>query len=413
MLISSRTALSMFSQTEKPPVSGLPIEIDRRRMRQLPDRRAKYEQALAVVMRIHQMAGLRSIPLPLASRGTTSSHAQGDTADLPAPEGYIWSLTSISQPVSKVAAPSNPINLSSPSSISILDQIGRTSALTPPTTVSPRADLRVMRDRSPPYTDLRPPVVRNDDVTSSSSSNYMNASSGGDPASKTSSILGRLPTQEDLKLSRPAREDDGSLPDIIPPGGFRASAPDKASATGYSHLLDAIAFPPGSGALVTLKARSTSSSPLLAMPMSDVLKNDVRDFSPSRQSTNSDILPAAPRPVRGDISKMSGDPEARSRLARPRQTVALEPSREQGIFGRSGAASPMPTLSSPDAHAGPREAVTASQVINLTGSLLVDGRRLGQITASNQARDISLPPRGPSRVNLRAVPIYSGVQIPS
>ncbi len=51
-------------------------------------------------------------------------------------------------------------------------------------------------------------------------------------------------------------------------------------------------------------------------------------------------------------------------------------------------------------------------VVNLTGDVIIDGRRLGRITASSQAREASLPARGPSRVNLRAVPIYSGTQIP-
>ncbi len=55
----------------------------------------------------------------------------------------------------------------------------------------------------------------------------------------------------------------------------------------------------------------------------------------------------------------------------------------------------------------------SSQVVNLTGAVMMDGRRLGRITASSQARDASLPARGPSRVNLRAVPIYSGMKIPS
>ena len=53
------------------------------------------------------------------------------------------------------------------------------------------------------------------------------------------------------------------------------------------------------------------------------------------------------------------------------------------------------------------------QVINLSGGVMLDGHRLGRLTASSQAREASLPARGPSRVNLRAVPIYSGMQIPS
>lgn len=54
-----------------------------------------------------------------------------------------------------------------------------------------------------------------------------------------------------------------------------------------------------------------------------------------------------------------------------------------------------------------------SQTINIVGALTVDNRRLGHLTASSQAREASLPARGPSRVNLRAVPIFSGMKIPS
>lgn len=50
--------------------------------------------------------------------------------------------------------------------------------------------------------------------------------------------------------------------------------------------------------------------------------------------------------------------------------------------------------------------------VNLTGDVSIDGRRLGQIMASSQAKEASLPARGPSRVNLRAVPIYTGTQVP-
>ena len=51
-------------------------------------------------------------------------------------------------------------------------------------------------------------------------------------------------------------------------------------------------------------------------------------------------------------------------------------------------------------------------MVSLMGDVVVDGRRLGQVAASSQARQASLPAHGPSRVNLRAVPIHSGMQIP-
>lgn len=51
-------------------------------------------------------------------------------------------------------------------------------------------------------------------------------------------------------------------------------------------------------------------------------------------------------------------------------------------------------------------------VVNLVGDVVVDGRHLGRIAASSQAREASLPAHGPSRVNLRTVPLYPGMQIP-
>jgi hypothetical protein len=54
----------------------------------------------------------------------------------------------------------------------------------------------------------------------------------------------------------------------------------------------------------------------------------------------------------------------------------------------------------------------APLVVHLTGDVMLDGRRLGQLTASSQARQASLPSHGTSRVDLRAVPIYSGAQVP-
>ncbi len=58
-------------------------------------------------------------------------------------------------------------------------------------------------------------------------------------------------------------------------------------------------------------------------------------------------------------------------------------------------------------------AAAGSLLVSLTGAVNLDGRRLGRLTASSQAREASLPSRGPSRVNLRTVPVYSGMQIPS
>lgn len=61
---------------------------------------------------------------------------------------------------------------------------------------------------------------------------------------------------------------------------------------------------------------------------------------------------------------------------------------------------------------GARQGSGTPLVVNLVGDVVVDGRQFGRIAASSQAREASLPAHGPSRVNLRAVPLFPGMQIP-
>ncbi len=64
------------------------------------------------------------------------------------------------------------------------------------------------------------------------------------------------------------------------------------------------------------------------------------------------------------------------------------------------------------ADGGPGMEAGRMMMVSLMGDVVIDGRRLGQVAASSQARQASLPAHGPSRVNLRAVPIHPGMQIP-
>ena len=94
-----------------------------------------------------------------------------------------------------------------------------------------------------------------------------------------------------------------------------------------------------------------------------------------------------------------------------------------GAFGRSNAI-PIGSVTqggvgsrqvaAPDAVAenGAGTGTGGMMTVNLAGNVAVEGRRLGQVVASSQARQASLPAYGPSRVNLRTVPIHSGMQIP-
>ena len=92
------------------------------------------------------------------------------------------------------------------------------------------------------------------------------------------------------------------------------------------------------------------------------------------------------------------------------RTVAAEP--KSGFLTGSGPADGPANRGPIGRYGGQTSAGEPAFVVNLTGDVIIDGRRLGRITAASQAREASLPARGPSRVNLRAVPIYSGTQIP-
>lgn len=92
-------------------------------------------------------------------------------------------------------------------------------------------------------------------------------------------------------------------------------------------------------------------------------------------------------------------------LARPTASSAAEADRHW--LARPSGHDPGPQA--PDGQGG---APGMPLVVHLTGDVMLDGRRLGQLTASSQARQASLPSHGTSRVDLRAVPIYSGAQVP-
>ena len=111
-------------------------------------------------------------------------------------------------------------------------------------------------------------------------------------------------------------------------------------------------------------------------------------------------------------------PQAESRQDVLRRQV-ISPA---GISGRSAA---LPIGSVTQGDVGSRQVAAPGAVaeegsgveagkmmVNLMGDVVVDGQRLGRVVASSQARQASLPAHGPSRVNLRVVPIHSGMQIP-
>ena len=55
---------------------------------------------------------------------------------------------------------------------------------------------------------------------------------------------------------------------------------------------------------------------------------------------------------------------------------------------------------------------SSSDVLLLTGEIVVDGRRLGQIVARRQARELNAAPATSSAISLRSTPLNPGVSIP-
>ena len=125
-------------------------------------------------------------------------------------------------------------------------------------------------------------------------------------------------------------------------------------------------------------------------------------------------------PDYGSIKSLPGStgasdiqPDLRQRAVPTRSTSALYRRQDRMAVPQHLTSSPgAGGIREANAHGGMRSP-TPSQIINLMGAVMVDSRHLGRITASSQAREASLPARGPSRVNLRAVPIFSGMKIPS
>ncbi len=118
----------------------------------------------------------------------------------------------------------------------------------------------------------------------------------------------------------------------------------------------------------------------------------------------------------------------RSVVSAPRKELSQDVLRRQVVppalaAGRSGASSTGSVMQgSADSRQGAGLGAVAEggagmeagrmMMVSLMGDVVIDGRRLGQVAASSQASQASLPAHGPSRVNLRAVPIHSGMQIP-
>ena len=120
-----------------------------------------------------------------------------------------------------------------------------------------------------------------------------------------------------------------------------------------------------------------------------------------------------PGPVSGLAAPSDSQSDIRQRAVPTMPARTRFRTRGQGVVPRTlTAPASAPAIHEENSDSDARS-LAPSHAINITGALTVDSRRLGRLTASSQAREASLPASGPSRVNLRAVPIFSGMKIPS
>lgn len=162
---------------------------------------------------------------------------------------------------------------------------------------------------------------------------------------------------------------------------------------------------------------SSSFNKALQVTLGSVLDLNNAASLPAQVSTQGDRVLGSSPTVRFESATRSKTQELRSLL----QRSAVPPTAQQHSATWSNRAlndverdfRSMDRQSTEDRRAKQQSSPEAAMVVNLTGDVVIDGRRLGRITASSQAREASLPARGPSRINLRAMPMYSGTQLPA
>ncbi|MGI4956561.1 MAG: hypothetical protein ACRYGI_03010 [Janthinobacterium lividum] len=123
------------------------------------------------------------------------------------------------------------------------------------------------------------------------------------------------------------------------------------------------------------------------------------------------MIPVANRAASA-VGGVGATMELQRRVVPPPASFARPPASNAAAADRQWLARPSRHDPGQQAPGGQGGSSSMPLVVHLTGDVMLDGRRLGQLTASSQARQASLPSHGTSRVDLRAVPIYSGAQVP-
>jgi hypothetical protein len=116
-------------------------------------------------------------------------------------------------------------------------------------------------------------------------------------------------------------------------------------------------------------------------------------------------------PVRHQPAKQSSGQDHTSR-ARP--AAPIGPAIRDQPVGAAVLSTPHPALTADQsARDGlPTTGADGSGSLMFSGAIIVDGRELGRIVASGQARTLTKPPVGTRALNLRATPIGPGLGLP-
>ena len=407
----------MFNRSTDTPISNLPAKLVGGSKQRSIGRGRGHERVLAVALHICQAVKSRDIPLPAILRFMDEDGASTSAIMLPSTEynqssnyfrdnkdKILESRQVIPSPMSEhYPAEDRPSRLSTAKDLVFAAQLRSLPKSTPrslssitsslsdvgsinPTSLPFQNFVNITQDlESRLHAEERPSVHKvlktlEDPMQSSSLQKTM-----GEKLGITHVIS--LDHSRSLQFTgKSPKHEFGALTTVQQ--GKVAEASEVRSAPSSSHLSSMLPL--------SVNERGDAWSPTLTMPSM---------FDESRRAF---LLPTP-----SFVPHVSDHPVIRSRPAGSPRTARLESRHEQVILDDPARLPPTTATSSPDTRARDTEPSASGRTVNLVGSIMMDGRRLGQLTASAQAREASLPARGPSRVNRRVIPVYSGMQIPS
>ena len=416
MPVSSRLPYSLFTQSGQTPVPGLRYADDFRRGQGSASKDAAYERALAVAIRVLRALDLRNVPLPSGLMMITPQNLAAVPVDMISSisEGRDRPSSGNNRLINSIAS-NGPVRfplLSAPrstdrSKAGVLEalarapkgELGRAGATKKSiasqgavTSLSP-----VVRATSSPLPSLYDASAR--------SSKYYDTLVNSREAPALASAINRPVSSHLTALTsiidhhRPSAS-SGNMTGLDPLSKlFRSAgegAPGSRSRKRASTEIEIAAGSAASSALRLPKHASQEGIARVGLPaiwFGSPVDTQVKTASTALSRQREDLQQQAVPPAVFDRSVRRGGGSTRHQAV--------------------GTAASTASASVADGGRGETGLTTPVQKVNLAGAVILDGRRLGRLTASSQAREASLPARGPSRVNLRAVPIYSGMQIPS